>query len=98
MVGSLDGLFACLAGLGEIPDRLTRFGGLPATAASIQVGSGLPGLGQGGFHLAQGGGPIRQADADDGVSSQGRFGMQEGGDASLPVGRQGLEVLAGESG
>jgi hypothetical protein len=89
---------ARVAGLGQIPDPLTRFAGLPDSPAGVEVGPGLASLGQGGFHLAQGGGPIRQADTHQGVSGEGRFGVQEGGDASLLVGRERLEVLAGEAG
>ncbi len=77
-----------LAGLGEIPDRLTRLAGLPHTAAGVEVGPGLSGLLQGRFGLAQGGGPIRQADAHDGGSGEGRLGVQEGG-RSAPAGRRG---------
>jgi hypothetical protein len=68
MIGGEFSLCPCLAGMGEIPYRATRLGGLPDTAAGLQVGSGLAGFCQGGFGLAQGGGPIRQTDAHDGVA------------------------------
>jgi hypothetical protein len=94
-LGRMLGLLAGVAGLGQIPDRLTGFAVLPQTAAGVEVGPGLAGLGQGGFRSAQGGGPIRQADTDHGFAGQGRFGVQEGGDASLLVGGQRLELLPG---
>ena len=98
MIGGPLGLFPCLPGLGEVPDRSTRLGGLPDTAAGLQVGPSLLGLGQSGFGLAQGGGPIRQADADDGVPCDGGLGVQEGGQAGLLVGRKSLQALPGEGG
>ena len=52
MIGGPLGLLACLAGLGEVPDGPTRLAGLPETAAGVQVGPGLLGLGQSAFGLA----------------------------------------------
>ncbi len=98
MLGGPLGLFACLAGLGEISDRPTGLAVLPDTAAGVQVGPSLPGLGESGFGLAQGGGPIRQADAHDGVAGDGGLGVEEGGEAGLLVGGERLEALPGEGG
>ena len=77
------GLFACVAGLCEISDRPTCLAVLPATAAGLQVGPGLLGSGQSGFGLAQGGGPIRQVDAPNGVACHGCLGVEQGGEAGL---------------
>ena len=93
VIGGPLGLLACLAGLGQIPYCPTRLAVLPDTAAGFQVGPGLPDLGESGFCLAQGGSPIWQADAGDGIAHDGRFGVEEGGQAGLLFGRERLEAL-----
>ena len=95
-LGRLLGLSAGLAGLGEFPDRLIRLGALPHTAAGVEVEPDSLGLRQRSFGLGHSGGPIWQADAHDGGSSKGCFGVQEGRDARLLVRGERLEVLAGE--
>jgi hypothetical protein len=67
-IGGPLGPFSCLASLGKVPDRPTGLGGLPEAAAGVEVRPGLPGLRQSSFGLAQGGSPIRQAEANDGIA------------------------------
>ncbi len=51
-----------------------------------------------GFGLLQGSGPIRQADADDGLTGDSRLGVEQGGKARLLVGLKRLEAVPGKGG
>ncbi len=96
--GSLLSMLVGVAGLGEIPDGPACVGVLPDALAGGEVGAGLVGLGEGGFGLAQGGGPIGQADTSDGISGEGRLSAPKGGEASLLVSRERPEAIAGQGG
>jgi hypothetical protein len=98
LIGGPLGLLAGVAGVGEVTDGSTFFGGPPNTGPGVQVLPSLLGVGQGGFGLTQRVGSVRQADAGDGVSGDGGLGVEEGGEAGLLVGREGLKTLPGEGG
>ncbi len=84
--------------VGQGADGLPSLGALPHTPPGVQLGAGSSGCLQGLFDLAQCGGPVGQADADDGGARPRLFGMDEGGNVGLLVGWKSLEPLTVEGG
>jgi hypothetical protein len=77
-VSVLDGPLGALpfsAGFGQVPDRPRGLGAGSDATAVRQIGSSLPCPLKGLFGLAQGGGPVRQSDADDRLAGDRLLGV-----------------------